>query len=559
LLGTALDTLQRRHLTTVRQSARSLLELLNDILDTAKLEKGATELELVDFSLPDLVDHVAASLRITAQARKLELHVDYDPGIGQFFLGDARRIQQVLTNLIGNAVKFTEVGHVRVAVGMQGSLVHIAVHDTGIGIPSDRLEKIFAPFTQADSSMSRRFGGTGLGTTISRQLVELMKGTITVESTLGEGSVFHVLLPLVAGKSVLRRSEQPVVALPPLRILAADDVPQNVELLLISLGAAGHQVIAASDGESAVREYRTGSFDIILMDVQMPRMDGLEATRLIRVHEREQGLKTTPIIALTASVLEQDRRAAQMAGMNGFASKPLEMHKLTAEIARLLDITVPAPQLQASAAAGAGTGAGTEQIDWPRGVALWGSHEALRRAIARFVQANGDCAALLAVELARGDTSVAGHLLHRVKGAAANLCLPQLGSILARLEQAISREEEVSGLLEQLTDAFLALEAELADGEADLAMAEPAQEDAPVLDHAAADGLLQLAIDSLEGGQLDDALMTQIAALLAPHGQQRQLQALSTAVDDFEFARAVAVLQDMQAWLQEQAQNTLAD
>jgi len=557
LLGTALDTLQRRHLTTVRQSARSLLELLNDILDTAKLEKGATELELVDFSLPDLVDHVAASLRVTAQSRNLALHVDYDPGIGQFFLGDARRIQQVLTNLIGNAVKFTEAGHVRVAVDMQGDLVHIAVHDTGIGIPADRLEKIFAPFTQADSSMSRRFGGTGLGTTISRQLVELMKGTITVESTLGEGSVFHVLLPLVAGKSVLRRSEQPVVALPPLRILAADDVPQNVELLLISLGAAGHQVIAASDGESAVREYRTGSFDIVLMDVQMPRMDGLEATRLIRVHEREQGLKTTPIIALTASVLEQDRRAAQMAGMNGFASKPLEMHKLTAEIARLLDITVPAPQLPAGAAPGAV--AGSEQIDWPRGVALWGSHEALRRAILRFVQANGDCASLLAAELARGDTSVAGHLLHRVKGAAANLCLPQLGSILARLEQAISREDDVSGLLEQLTAAFLALEAELAGGENDESMLEAPQADAPVLDRAAADSLLRQAIGSLEGGQLDDALMTQIATLLAPHGQQRQLQALSTAVDDFEFARAVAVLQDMQAWLQAQVQNTLAD
>ncbi len=388
LLGTALDSLQRRHLGTVRQSARSLLELLNDILDMAKLEKGATELELVDFSLPDLVDHVAASLRVTAHARELVLHVDIDPGMGQFFLGDARRVQQVLTNLIGNAVKFTEAGHVRVAVGMQGDRVHIAVHDTGIGIPADRLDKIFAPFTQADSSMSRRFGGTGLGTTISLQLVELMGGTITVESTLGVGSVFHVLLPLAPGKAVARRSEQAVVALPPLRILAADDVPQNVELLLISLGAAGHQVITAGDGESAVREFGKGSFDIVLMDVQMPRMDGLEAARLIRVHEREQGLKATPIIALTASVLEQDRRAAQTAGMNGFASKPLEMHKLTAEIARLLDIAVATPPPASGAAARAGSG----QVDWQRGIALWGGRATLQRAIARFVQANGDCA-----------------------------------------------------------------------------------------------------------------------------------------------------------------------
>jgi len=547
LLGTALDSLQRRHLGTVRQSARSLLELLNDILDTAKLEKGATELELVDFSLPDLVDHVAASLRITAQARDLVLHVDVDPGMGQFFLGDARRLQQVLTNLIGNAVKFTEVGHVRVAVAMQGEQVHIAVHDTGIGIPADRLDKIFAPFTQADSSMSRRFGGTGLGTTISLQLVELMGGTITVESTLGVGSVFHVLLSLAPGKAVARRSEQPVVALPPLRILVADDVPQNVELLQISLGAAGHQVIAASDGESAVREFSRGSFDIVLMDVQMPRMDGLEATRLIRVYEREQGLKATPIIALTASVLEQDRRAAQTAGMNGFASKPLEMHKLTAEIARLLDIAVAMPPPAAGSAARAAAG----QVDWQRGIALWGGRETLQRAIARFVQANGDCAAMLAAELERGDGSVAGHLLHRIKGAAGNLCLVQVESLLGRIEQAIARQLPATELLVQLAAAFMALAGELeTDAGAPLLPANATPDAAAPLDASAAGALLRQAIVRLEGGQLDDALMAQIAAMLAPHGQQQRLQALASAIDDFEFARAADVLRQLLAWLE---------
>nr|WP_314606382.1 PAS domain S-box protein [uncultured Janthinobacterium sp.] len=545
LLGTALDSLQRRHLGTVRQSARSLLELLNDILDMAKLEKGATELELVDFLLPDLVDHVAASLRVTAQARDLVLHVDVDPGMGQFFLGDARRVQQVLTNLIGNAVKFTEVGHVRVAVGMQGEKVHIAVHDTGIGIPADRLDKIFAPFTQADSSMSRRFGGTGLGTTISLQLVELMGGTITVESTLGVGSVFHVLLPLAPGKAVSRRSEQPVVALPPLRILAADDVPQNVELLLISLGAAGHQVIAASDGESAVREFSKGSFDVVLMDVQMPRMDGLEATRLIRVYEREQGLKATPIIALTASVLEQDRRAAQTAGMNGFASKPLEMHKLTAEIARLLDIAVAMPPPAAGAAARAATG----QVDWQRGIALWGGREALQRAIGRFVQANGDCAAMLAAELERGGGSVAGHLLHRIKGAAGNLCLVQVESLLGRIEQAIARQLPATELLVQLAAAFMALAGELEEsGMPAVAVGTPVA--GVPLDAPAFGALLRQAIASLEGGQLDDALMAQIAAMLTPHGQQPRLQALTSAIDDFEFARAAGVLRQLLAWLE---------
>ena len=550
LLGTALDSLQRRHLTTVRQSARSLLELLNDILDTAKLEKGATELELVDFSLPDLVDHVAASLRITAHNKEIELLVDYDPRAGQFFLGDARRIQQVLTNLIGNAVKFTEAGQVRIAVDMQGGDVHVAVHDTGIGIPADRLDKIFAPFTQADSSMSRRFGGTGLGTTISLQLVELMGGTITVESTLGVGSVFHVLLPLAAGKVVLRRSEQPVLALPPLRILAADDVPQNIELLMISLGAAGHQVITAGDGDSAVREFRNGSYDIVLMDVQMPRMDGLEATRLIRVHEREQGLKPTPIIALTASVLEQDRRAAQTAGMNGFASKPLEMHKLTAEIARLLDIVVDTGLAPQQAALGFAGG----QVDWQRGTALWGGRDALQRAIGRFAKTNGDSTALLAREIDRGSASVAGHLLHRLKGAAANLCLVQIEGILGRIEQALHHQASVAELLQQLAAAFAALAAEVGEG-ADAgvdSVASVADTSVP-LDHAAAEAALHRAIASLEGGQLDDALMADVTALLAPHARQRQLQTLAGAIDDFEFARAAAVLRQLLEWLQAQA------
>jgi CheY-like chemotaxis protein len=377
-----------------------------------------------------------------------------------------------------------------------------------------------------------------------------MGGTITVESTLGVGSVFHVLLPLAAGKVVLRRSEQPVLALPPLRILAADDVPQNIELLMISLGAAGHQVITAGDGHSAVREFRNGSYDIVLMDVQMPRMDGLEATRLIRVYEREQGLKPTPIIALTASVLEQDRRAAQTAGMNGFASKPLEMHKLTAEIARLLDIVVDTGLAPQQAALGFAGG----QVDWQRGTALWGGRDALARAIGRFARTNGDSTALLAREIDRGSASVAGHLLHRLKGAAANLCLVQIEGILGRIEQALHHHASVAELLQQLAAAFAALAVEVGEG-ADAGVdggASVAATSVP-LDHAAAEAALRKAIASLEGGQLDDALMADVTTLLAPHAQQRQLQTLAGAIDDFEFARAAAVLRQLLEWLQAQA------
>lgn len=339
-----------------------------------------------------------------------------------------------------------------------------------------------------------------------------------------------------------------------IRILVADDHPMMRAGIVATLHAHAHVTLVAeaSDGAEAVEQYDRTLPDVALLDLQMPRMDGLEAARLIRVHEREQGLKATPIIALTASVLEQDRRAAQTAGMNGFASKPLEMHKLTAEIARLLDIAVAMPPPASGAAARAASG----QVDWQRGIALWGGRETLQRAIARFVQANGDCAAMLAAEMERGGSSVAGHLLHRIKGAAGNLCLVQIESLLGRIEQAIARQLPVTELLVQLASAFMALAGELEEGAPAPAGAAP--DAAAPLDGAAASAVLRQAIASLEGGQLDDALMARIAAMLAPHGQQQRLQALAGAIDDFEFARAVAVLRQLLEWLEAPAPAALS-
>ncbi|MGV7209084.1 MHYT domain-containing protein [Oxalobacteraceae bacterium A2-2] len=584
LLGTDLDELQRRHLGTVRKSARSLLELLNDILDTAKLEKGAAELELADFSLPEVIGQVVEALHVTARDKQLELGVDYDTGAGQYFVGDARRLQQVLTNLVGNALKFTERGAVRIAVGRRQGQLHIAVRDTGIGIAADRLDKIFAPFTQADSSMSRRFGGTGLGTTISLQLVELMGGTITVESTLGVGSVFHVLLPLARGKPVAPAAELRETPLPPLRILAADDAAQNLELLQIRLGQGGHQVTLAGDGEHAVRAYREGRYDIVLMDVQMPNMDGLEATRQIRAYERAAGRAATPVIALTASVLESDRRAAREAGMNGFASKPLEMHRLTAEIALLLGLS------PAGAGAGAApAAAASAQVDWQRGSALWGGRDTLRKAIVRYCEAHADTAARLAAELARGDAKAVHQRLHRVRGAAANLCLTEIERTLVALEQATGQGEPAGRLLSALDAAFAALARELAqEGQPQLGQAQPdtpaeqgtqTETDTPAQQaaqarragreqpgHASRVGAAAApaavaalaavereaalaALDALDAilasGQVDDNALAQVSALFAPHGQQAQLDAMRAAIDDFELERARALLQSL--------------
>ena len=260
-----------------------------------------------------------------------------------YLRGDALRLQQVLLNLLGNALKFTEAGRVQLRIDYERTgtgWLSLDVEDTGIGIASQHLDRIFDPFAQADASTTRRFGGTGLGTTIARQLIELMRGRIWVESEPGIGSQFHVEIPLPTGEAVSAHQEQEAVNLPPLSVLAADDVPQNLELLQILLSRLGHRISTASNGEEAVRAFAGGQFDIVLMDVQMPVLSGLDASREIRRLEAQSGRPPTPIIALTASVLAEDARAAREAGMDGFASKPVDLHLLTLEIARLLNIPV---------------------------------------------------------------------------------------------------------------------------------------------------------------------------------------------------------------------------
>ncbi|WMW81330.1 PAS domain S-box protein [Undibacterium cyanobacteriorum] len=462
LLNDPVTDTQRRHLTTVRNSARSLLSLLNDILDTAKLERGAVELEIADFSLREVCMHVLASLRVNAQHKNLPLILDYANDTAEFFKGDALRIQQILINLVGNAIKFTERGQVRLEVEFDGKLVRLCVVDTGIGIAPDRIDHIFNPFAQADASMSRRFGGTGLGTSISKQLIELMHGRIWVESELGQGSRFYVELPLSLGHQVSVVTETPLLRLPPLKILAADDVPQNLELLQLLLQRDAHQLLTVANGQEAYKAATRQSFDIILMDVQMPVMNGLEASHAIRQHEQEQQTKRTPIIALSASVLQEDVQAALDAGMDGFVHKPVELAKLNLEIARLLNLDIELPAVSPEAIPNStlvGSVLQGSVIDWNKGRQLWGSEQRYQQALRQFQQEFGDSAQQLrdiinlielnahrkselgagrlqeynAVDEKHGYSELAA-LLHKLKGAAANLALPRITQLLGQME-----------------------------------------------------------------------------------------------------------------------------
>ena len=548
LLDSPLDSTQRRHLGTVHHAARSMLRLLNDILDTAKLEKGAVELEAEDFSLRTLCEQILASLRITATKKGLALVLEYPPSEPDYFCGDALRLQQILVNLLGNAIKFTETGTVTLRVAYAQDQLALEVQDTGIGIAPEQLARIFDPFAQADASTTRRFGGTGLGTTISRQLTELMQGHIAVQSTPGVGSTFSVRLPLPLGQAVQAPVHPQVGTLPPLRVLAVDDVANNLELLQLTLARGNHQITLAHGGEEAVAQFVRAPFDLVLMDLQMPGMDGLEATRRIRSFEQDRQRKPVPIIALSASVLEQDRRDALAAGMDGFAGKPLEPARLHAEMARVLDIRLdatPAPTLALPTAHSA-----EAAIDWERGVRLWTRLDLLCNAIERFLHDSQSVPAALQQYLQAGDWEGLRAAAHRLRGAAGNLALDPLHTLATQLEDAARTGH--ADTIAPLVDALPAVlgSTQQAAQACRICGAPPAAQ-APVHLPVAAQPLaqahqaLEQLAQALQRGELPEAPLQALAELLPALA----LEPLQQAIDAFDFNQAQRCLHTLRAQL----------
>jgi signal transduction histidine kinase/CheY-like chemotaxis protein len=337
-LGTDLTEDQRDYLDTVERSAEGLMQLLNDILDVSKIEAGKMEIEREPFSMRTCVERSARTMLASAQQKGLELTWEVDPQIPDALVGDENRIRQVLLNLIGNAIKFTDQGWVRVSVAMQpapdASLVaHFSVCDSGPGIPEDKRKVIFEPFRQADGSTTRRFGGTGLGLTISTGLVDIMGGRIWVEGEVGHGSTFHFTAPFTLGKLALpQRPLTPAATeCAPLCILVAEDNVVSQRLVTALLKERGHSVTLAANGSIVLDLVEQRDFDLILMDIQMPELDGLQATAEIRRREGQSG-KRTPIVAMTAHAMAGDRERCLDAGMDGYIAKPIHPGELMALI-----------------------------------------------------------------------------------------------------------------------------------------------------------------------------------------------------------------------------------
>ncbi|WP_058641990.1 hybrid sensor histidine kinase/response regulator [Pseudacidovorax intermedius] len=548
LLEGPLAVEQRRHLQTVRQSAQSLLGLLNGILDTAKLDRGALELELADFSLRELLEQTAASLRLEAERKGLKLLVLWDDALAEHFRADAVRIRQVLTNLLGNAIKFTERGEVRLEARRAGDLVELAVRDTGIGIPADRLAAIFDPFAQADASTSRRFGGTGLGTTIARQLTELMGGRIEVQSEPGEGSLFRVLLPLAAGLAQAVRTpsdDDQGIEPPPLAVLAVDDVPENRDLVRLALGQRGHQVHTAGDATQALALMAAHRFHVVLLDVHMPGIDGLEAARRIRAHEALRSLPATPLIALSASVLPADRQAAREAGMDGFVPKPFEAAQLLAEMARVTGLQ--RGDGERSMAAGEATHPPAERgIDWNRGIRNWGGESCLRHAMAQMLAQHQDGVLLDLIE--RGELDDARQAAHRLRGLAGNLACDGLYTVVTRVELALANGQQDAALeaMPAVDEALQAVQSELADRPAPAAVAGIEGTERTLLDNARLRQMLDGILATLRRNEMTgDDDWADIAATLAYLGEGEAADVLRHALDGFEFTTAAGLLESL--------------
>jgi signal transduction histidine kinase/DNA-binding NarL/FixJ family response regulator/HPt (histidine-containing phosphotransfer) domain-containing protein len=459
LLETALDEEQRDFVETIRESGDTLLALINDILDFCKIESGHVELEREPFDIRECIES-ALDFFPEAMEKGLELSYQVDRQTPHAIDGDVTRLRQILVNLVGNAVKFTPAGSVKVVVSSvpldDGRFrIRFAVQDTGIGIPADRLDTLFDSFSQADASTTRRFGGTGLGLAISQRLAHLMGGQLTVQSSEGIGSQFTATVEAAAStRAVTVRSQQPVESVDntlaerhPLRILLAEDIVINQKLVTTMLERMGYRADVVANGREAMEAVQRRDYDIVFMDMRMPEMDGLEATRKIcaRLAVEHQ----PRIIALTANAMSDDREACLAAGMQDYLSKPIKIGDLKAAIRRAIDARDNAdgdaseavhdtPDRPHAASPPPADGAATLDADtW---AALAGDDaDAFQALVASLIELiHEEVPPLIAAmrsACADHQPDALARAAHGVKGCAANLGATQLADLSAQIEQ----------------------------------------------------------------------------------------------------------------------------
>ncbi len=577
VLDSELNREQRHHLSIVSKSAHSLLSLLNEILDLTKLERGSMEIELLTFEVRQAVQAAISMVELQAKKKGLAMSCEMSSSVSNLIVGDPARLRQVLINLVGNAIKFTEEGEVTVRVmaeqGKQDYL-HFVVEDTGIGIEESRIEQIFKPFVQSDGSISRRYGGTGLGTTISRQLVEKMGGEIWVESELGKGSKFHFTLYLPPADEDAVSDYQAQIEVMhyqskrPLKVLLAEDVAVNAELIQTRMGREGHQIVWAEDGALAVEAYEEeqGKFDLVFMDIHMPNMNGYQAAEAIRTYNERHGVHT-PVIALTASGMGQDMEKCREAGMDGFVIKPVDFMLLRAEMARLLpdDFEKADPVSGITEVEGIEHSESTPSpldslrnlVDIEGALENWGDEALYTKMVRQFPEQWSHFCRDLAEMVQKHQLEEAHSAVHKLRGVSGGLGMTGVFHAAQDLETAVRANEQEAKIL--------GLNSELDDHLSELMLvidAMPVGNSQQMLDEALVttysldevmENMLSLR-EMLERGMPDDEQLEQVLSGLKGITAETEITQLAESVDDFDFEGAIGIIDRIAVGLSETAE-----
>jgi PAS domain S-box-containing protein len=437
---------QQRTVATMRDSAQALLRIIDDVLDFSKIEAGKLNLEQTTFSLSALMDQVRQTFVPLAEAKGLLVTSVVDPGSHDALIGDPTRVRQILFNLVGNALKFTERGGIALRastapLGGERTRVTLVVQDSGVGLSEEERSRLFRPFSQADSSTTRRFGGTGLGLSIVRRLAELMDGSVAVESELDRGSTFTVELTLVAAaddSSLLGLTHAaPAAASSILRdehrkVLVVDDHPVNREVLIRQLAILGIDSDSAVDGAEALAMWQSGDYALVLADIHMPRIDGYELTRQIRAIEAQRGTARTPIVAVTANVMKGEEQRCLTIGMDAYLGKPISIDRLQVTLERWLSIGAGEAQGDAADAP-----APSEVLDRSiLGAWLGDDAAAVGSLLQKFRDAAIDAEQQVDDASRRGDLAALAAAAHKLRGAAAAVGAIGVGHRADSLEAA---------------------------------------------------------------------------------------------------------------------------